>query len=333
VIRLYLLVIAVAGAVLYGSTYQQFRFFSLADPGGAADAIHYVNVANGHRTRDIEVRHYRVLTPAAAHLVQPLARMIVADDDLSIRLAFYIVNFTFSLAACIALFRVLQLLNYSPLLALLGMCAFASSRVTVLVTGTPLVDAAYFCSIAVVIWLTLERQLLALACVMPVLVLGKETVVPFLFLPLLTEMRRRRATWLGLAAAAIAFVIKLKIVQGYYAGENASYVAVVIEHARPLGQTALQLLTPAGFHDFQHGFSLLLPVSLIGAWLNARYRYHYIPVPVIATIPIAFGLALLSGNLGRMFFASFPAVIAYALIAVEHVTHQGGAAPLPDHKD
>jgi hypothetical protein len=329
--RLYLLVVAMAAAVLYGSTYQQFRFFNLADPGGAADAIHYVNVANGHPPEDVEIRHYRWLTPTAAHLVQPLARLIVADDDLSIRLAFYIVNFTFSLVACVALFRVLQLLQFAPLLALLGVCAFAGSRVTVIVTATPLVDAGHFCSIAIIIWLTLERQLLALACALPLLILGKETVIPFLFLPLLTEMRKKPAIWIGLAAGAATFVIKSNIVEGYFSGADASYLAVIGEHATQVAQIARRLFTPAGLHDFQNGFSLLLPLSLIGAWLNARYRYHHIPVVVIATIPIAFAMAMLSGNLGRMFFASFPAVIAYALIAVEHVTQRRGDVPLPAH--
>ena len=62
-------------------------------------------------------------------------------------------------------------------------------------------------------------------------------------------------------------------------------------------------------------------MSMIGALLNARYRYHEVPLVVIATVPIAFVLALLSGNTGRMFFAAFPAVISYSLITVEHVMH------------
>lgn len=317
--RLYLVVVAIASAVLYGSTYQQFRFFNLADPGGGADAIHYVEVANGQRPRDPEILRYRLLTPSAARFVQPLARMIVADGDLSIRLAFYIVNFIFSLAACVALFRLLQLLNYSPLLALLGVCAFASSRVTSLVTGTPLVDAAYFCGIAIVVWLTLEKQALAVACALPLVILSKETMVPFLLLPMLTDLRRRPAVWIGLAAAAVTFVIYAAIIDGHYTGEDASYVAAMLEHVRDTGTTAMRLLTLSGLHDFQHGFSLLLPLSVIGAWLNARYRYHEVPLAVTATVPIAFALAILSGNTGRMFFAAFPAVIAYALISVEHV--------------
>ena len=318
-LRLYLLVAAVASAVLYGSTYQQFRFFSLANPGGAADAIHYVDVANGRPPADTEIRHYRWLTPSAAHLVHPLAKTIVSDDELSIRLAFYMVNFTFSLAACLVLFRVLQILGYSTLLAMLGVCAFAASRVISLVTGTPLVDAGYFCAIGIIIWLTLEKQVVLLACALPVLVLGKETVIPFLFLPLVTEMRKKPAIWIGLAAAAVAFTVKSNVVRGYYSGEGASYVATVVEHAGEVGANAMHLFSWSGMHDFQNGFSLLMPMSVIGAWLNRRHHYHAVPRVILSTIPIAFVLAMLSGNTGRMFFAAYPAVIAYGLIAVEHV--------------
>jgi hypothetical protein len=332
VIRLYLLVTAVASAVLYGSTYQQFRFFTLSDPGGAADAIHYVNAANGHPPLDPEFRNYRTLTPAAAHLLHPVARMIVNDGDLSIRLAFYIVNFSFSLVAAVVLFRILEVLRYSPLLALLGVCAFAGNRVVSLVTGTPLVDAGYFCAIAIMVWLTLEQQVLALACALPFLVLAKETVIPFLLLPLLTGMRKKPPIWIALAATAVTFAAASKLVQGYSSGDNASYIANVLEHAGELAQTTKHLFTPAGVHDFQNGFSLLLPLSIIGAWLNASHRYHHIPLFVIATIPVAFTLAMLSGNTGRMFFAAFPAIIAYALITVEHVTQRLHGAPLRAHE-
>jgi hypothetical protein len=36
-----------------------------------------------------------------------------------------------------------------------------------------------------------------------------------------------------------------------------------------------------------HGFSLLLPLSVIGGWLDARYRYHHVPAVVVATEPRA----------------------------------------------
>jgi hypothetical protein len=323
-----LLVTAFATAILYGSTYQQFRFFPVDDPGGAADAIHYIDMARGRPIEDPEIRHFRWVTPAAARLITPLTDRIVRNEDLSIRLAFYLTNFAFSLAGAVALFRALQAMRYSMLLSLLGVSAFAASRVTVLVTATPMADAAYFSAIAILVCLTLEKKAIALAVMLPLLVLTKETIIPFLVLPFFTGMRRSRALWAGAAAAAVTFIVSGQMVRGYYSAGDVSLVAVILEHLAELGPNVARLLTPRGMHDLQHGFSVLLLLSVIGGWLNTRYRYRQVPAFVVATIPIALGLALVSGNTGRMFFAAFPAVIAYALITVEHVA-RGRGEPAP----
>ena len=288
------------------------------------DAIHYVDMALGVMPAEPETRHYRWVTPALARLVLPVARWVTIDNELSIRLAFYLVNFTFSLVSCLVLFRLLQLMRFSPMLSILGICVFASSRVTALVTATPMVDAAYFCAIAILVWLAVEKKPHTLAFALPILILAKETIIPFMLLPLLTELRKMRIVWIGLAAAAVTFVISKSVVDSHYAMQDASLAAAILEHAGELAPTLRRLFTPAGIHDVQHGFSLFLPLSVIGAVLNARYRYHEVPVVVIATVPIAGVLALLSGNTGRMFFAAFPAVIVYALISVEHVTRVNG---------
>jgi hypothetical protein len=322
------LVTAFSAAILYGASYQQFRFFSLESPGGATDAVHYVSMARGDVIAEPEVRHKRWLTPATARLIKPMTDRIVDDDDLSMRLAFYLVNFAFGLAAAVALFRALQMMRYSMLLSLLGVSAFAASRVTVLITATPMVDAAYFCAIAMLICLTLERRAVALAVMLPLLVLTKETVIPFLFLPFITDLRKSPALWAGAAAAVAVFVVSGQMLDATL-GQRASVITTMLDHADQLGQNAARALTIPGIHDLQSGFSLILPLSVIGAWLNARHAYHHVPAFVVATIPIALAMAVLSGNLGRMFFAAFPAVIAYALIAVEHVARDGGS-PIRD---
>ena len=309
----YLLVTAFSAAILYGASYQQFRFFSLENPGGATDAVLYVAMARDSSAGEPGFWRNRWLTPTAARLIKPATDAIVGDDDVSLRLAFYLVNFAFSLAAAVALFRALQTLRYSVLLSLLGVCAFAASRVTVLVTATPMVDAAYFCAIAVLVCLTLERRAVALAIAFPLLMLTKETVIPFLLLPFFTDLRKSPVLWAGAVAAGAIFVLT---------SARASAVGALVEHVDQLATNAAGALTIRGIYDLQNGFSLLLPVSVIGAWLNQRHRYHQVPAFIVAAIPIALGLALLSGNLGRMFFAAFPAVIAYALIAVEHVARQ-----------
>lgn len=314
------LITAFAVAVLYGSTYQQFRFFSLAAPGGAFDALEYVKISRGDPGVDLDgPSHYRWVTPAAARLILPAVDRGIQDPELAVRLSFYLVNFGFSTATCVILFALLQAMGFSPVLSLLGVCAFASSRATVLVTATPMVDAVYYCAVAGAIYLIVAKRTLALVLVLPLLALSKETILPFLLLPLMTDLRRSRAYWASLAGALLLFVASTRIVDALYLVEGPSVADSVLDHVAEVAPNLLGFLTLGGIHEFQSGFSFLLPLAVIGAWLNARHRYHSVPVVVVATVPIALGLALLSGNTGRMFFASFPAVIAYALISIEHV--------------
>lgn len=124
--RRYLIVAAFSIAVFYGSTYQQFRFFTPADPGGASDAVEYVLMARGDPGVDIRgPHHYRWVIPAAVRVMLPLVKRVVHDDDLAIRLAFYLLNFSLATTTCLILFALLRALRYSTLLSLLGVCAFA----------------------------------------------------------------------------------------------------------------------------------------------------------------------------------------------------------------
>ena len=322
-VRLYALVIAFSAAMLYGSTYQQFRFFDLAAPGGAADAVYYVPMSRGDF--DIGMHHrYRWLTPTIAGLVRPALQDSTQDKALAVNLSFYIVNFAFSLGACIALFALLQAMGFSIPLSLLGMSAFASSRVTVLVTATPLVDAAYFCAIAILLYLCATKKRWMLAIALPILALSKETVLPFLLLPLLTDTRRSGAYWAALLAAAATFILGLRIMDTLHPPKGPTLPQTILEHIAGIPQHFGEMLTLRGMHDLQSGFSFVLVLAAIGAWLNARHRIRAIPLFVLATIPIGLGYALLSGNLGRMFFTAFPAVIAYALISIEHVSRTFG---------
>jgi hypothetical protein len=324
-VRLYALVLAFSAAMLYGSTYQQFRFFDLAAPGGAADAIHYVQISRGNVDFQEHLR-YRWLTPTIARLVRAALKDAVQDEELSVKLSFYLVNFAFSLGTCVALFALLQALGFSILLALLGVSAFTSSRITVLVTATPLVDAAYLCAIATLLYLAVARKYWTLAVLMPVMVLSKETIFLFLLLPLLTDMRKFRAYGVALLASVLTFIISDRIARGFYPSNEPNLWETALEHLAYVPDNFVELLTLRGIHDLQNGFSLFLLLAAVGAWLNAKHRYHVIPRLVLATIPIGLGYAVLSGNLGRMFFAAFPAVIAYALVSIEHVNRSRGQA-------
>lgn len=325
---------AFAAAILYGTTYQQFRFFTLDDPGGAADAVHYVGMAQGDRPVDAELRHYRWLTPTLVRIIQPVTLAITGEEMLGIRLGFYMVNFLFSLGAMLALFQLLRVLRFSVPLSLLGLCAYAASRVTVLVTGTPMVDAAYFCSIAFITWLTIANKPVVLALLMPIMVVTKLTILPFLALPLLTGLRRQPAIWLGLGAAAATLVGGRALVEAYWLdGRHPSELAAITEHLVAAGRTVTEALTWRGLRDIHSAFSVLWLFAVAGAWMNRRPPRLEIPFCLQATLPLATVLGVLSGNWGRMLFAAFPVIIPLALLPLRAATRDDeGALPVPSHR-
>jgi hypothetical protein len=155
---------------------------------------------------------------------------------------------------------------------------------------------------------------------MPLLVLSKETILPFLLLPLLTPLRRSPSLWISLTLSVAVYAASSYLIGLHYGTTALPVVPTAVDHIPSVVANLKVMVTAQGLHDFQSGFSAWLALAVGGAWLNRKYRYRAIPAAVIATIPIAFSLALLSGNLGRMFFAAFPAVIAYALITIDHVT-------------
>jgi hypothetical protein len=193
---------------------------------------------------------------------------------------------------------------------------FATSRITVLVTGTPLVDAAYFCAVAVLLYLVAAGRHTIAALSLPVLVLTKETFLLFLPVPLIVEPKRYRFYAAGLTCAVVVYLLSRRAIDAIYPGSPYPLSEMSIERLEDIPENFRKLFTLRGIHDLQNGFSLLLVIAGLGAVLNHKHRHYVIPKVVLASVPIGLGYALLVGRLGRMFFVAFPAVIAYALIAI-----------------
>ena len=176
-------------SLLYGASYQQFRHFKLAEPCGLRDTASYVAMMHGDFGVN-PVHRYRALVPCAARGVRVLLARFVADSQDLDKLSFYVVNFAIATATAWLLFGILRKIGFAWQLGLFGVAIFLSSRVTVMSVGTPLVDSLYFFGIAVITYLVLADKETLLACVCPLLVLSKETMLPFLFLPLLCRNAR-----------------------------------------------------------------------------------------------------------------------------------------------
>jgi hypothetical protein len=306
-------------AVLYGLTYQQFRHFNPDDPRGGQDSSTYRRISRGDYGV-VPVRRYRPVIPLLARIVRVPVSLVVHSEVEQDKLAFYVVNFTMTFFCAVAFFCLLQTLGFSNLLSCLGVLLFASSRVVILATGIPLVDSFYFLAIAVIVLFTLRGNIMALALSMPILALSKETILPVLFLPLLTRKGRHPAIWSSLSLSLILVYAMRRCIRALATtGHSASDIGdVVTDHLRGIGGSLRQLLSLRGLHDVQCGFSALLALAVVGFVVNQKHRLHKIPPYLYLFIPMGIGYAMLSGNLGRMFFSCYVVVIPLALISVEY---------------
>jgi len=303
--------------VLYGATYQQFRHFNIADPRGADDAKSYIEMSHGNHNVS-PVHRYRFLIPYMASLVQKALNPLIANEKELDKLSFYIVNFAIATSTALLLFGILTKLGFEWQLSLLGTMFFLTSRIIVLSVGTPLVDTLYFFAVGVIIYLTLYDKIVLLTCICPLLVLSKETIIPFLFLPFaMSSMRNWKMVSSVILSLSIFFVVRHIMQTGE--SHSLSIVTIVMSHISSNFLPSLRLLSsPAGIHDLFNGFAFFAVLASLGLLVDRRYSKYKIPGFLLLTICIAFGLALISGNLGRMLFAGYVPVIAYSLVLIEH---------------
>lgn len=76
--------------------------------------------------------------------------------------------------------------------ALLGSLMFVSSRITIMATGTPPIDASFLAAVAIVAYLSATNRVLWLSALLPVLMLTKETMV---LIPVLLVARFALPGW------------------------------------------------------------------------------------------------------------------------------------------
>jgi len=305
--------------VLYGATYQQFRHFNMADPRGAPDALSYIEMSHGNYNVN-HLHRYRLLIPYMASLVRKALHPLVANEEELDKLSFYVVNFVIATGTALLLFGVLTKLGFEWQLSILGTIFFLISRITVLCVGTPLVDSLYFFAIGAIVYLMLYEKVVLLACICPLLVLSKETIIPFLFLPFaMRSMRNWKMVSSVLLSLSVFFVVAHITQREAVGTQPISLVTIVMGHVWSNVLLSLRrLCSPAGIHDLFNGFAFFAVLAPLGLLVDRRYRKYKIPNYLLLTIPIAFGLALISNNMGRMFFSAYVPVIAYPLVLIEH---------------
>ena len=318
--RQHLLALLVVVGTLYGSSYQQFRHFDPADPRGLSDAKSYLLMAEGNYNASMTHR-FRVMIPA---LVGWLSTSTNRQDQESLVLLFYIVNFSLMTATGFFLYLILGKVGFKGITSLLGVCMFTCSRTAVYSTAVPLVDSLYYFSIATIVLLCFVERRYSLFMSFPVLIFSKETIMPFLLLPLLLK-DGFRPKYLAphllslVVSCSLYFMFRSSFSGWTDSGQGEPTLsAVVMAHLSGVADNLQRFSSLQGIHNVQHSFSVFLVLAIIGfLWTRKKPIPYRIPNFLWALLPIASLYMLLSSNSGRMLFSAFPLVIVYALVVLD----------------
>ena len=310
----------------YGVSFQQFLHFDWADPRGLSDSANYLAMSNGDY--NVSPTHrYRIIIPFLVDIVREVIHPLITPDLLPMidALSFYAVNYLITSLAGLFLFFFLVELKFDSRLSLLGVFIFLGSRMTILSTGAPIVESLYYLAIIIIVYLCLTQRSLLLSLLNPLLILTKETVVPFLFLPLLIKTMNRKLILLSLtfSFATLFWVRNLVTATMPEAVKpDDPILATITSHmAAALENLSQSYFSLSGWHGLFAPFSVFWVIAFFGAWLEYKkvVTDYQIPRFLFWMVPVAFGYTVLSNSAGRMLHILFPLVIPYALIAIDYV--------------
>jgi hypothetical protein len=310
----------------YGVSFQQFLHFDWADSRGLGDSASYLAMSNGDY--DVSPTHrYRIIIPFLAGIVRDVIQPLIAPDSSHMidALSFYVVNYLITSLAGLLLYLFLDKLKFESRLSLLGVFIFLGSRITILSTGAAIVESLYYLAIITIVYLCVTQRSVLLCLLNPLLILTKETTVPFLFLPLFLRTMNRKLILLSLSVSfATLFWVRNLItatLPEVVKADDSILITITGHLARGLENLSQSYFSLAGWHGLFAPFSVFWAFAIFGAWLEYKkiVTHYQIPRVLLWMVPVAFGFTALSSSAGRMLHILFPIVIPYALIGVDYI--------------
>ena len=321
-----LLVVFIILGFNYGVSFQQFIHFDWTDPRGLGDSASYLAMSNGDS--DIaSIHRYRIIIPFLADCVREVIQPFISAEQLHTldALSFYIVNYLITSLTGLLLYIFLIDLRFKPERSLLGVFIFLGSRITILSTGAPIADSLYYLAIIIILYCCLTQRSILLSVLNPLLIITKETTVPFLFLPLFVKTLNRKLIFFSISVSFIVlFWVRNSVTEVLpnVVKPSDPILSTITSHLESgLENLSQGYFSLAGWHGLFSPFSVFWVIAFFGAWLEfKKIDTHYqIPRFLLLIIPITFGFTVLSSNVGRMLHSLFPLVIPYALIGIDYI--------------
>lgn len=332
----YLLLLVLNLSIVLSISYQQNRFFSLDRPLGMNDARSYISMSKGnYNVSDVHSRRFLIpeLVRLSRPLLIPLSNSFAAADEqasheeaineISYIFSFWIINSTIMAIAGLFLYLFLESSKITPIYSLLGSIFFLSSRTSTYTAGAPLVDSIYYLGISIFCYTLIKRSAIAYALSSIFLAaFTKENAILIPFAPLISRKYRSFLYYFTAFLSTFTWILIYNLRGGLIAGTageggSTSSLISIVKSLFPLLLTHFSnIFTLSGFYNLFHGYGALMLFAIIGAFYNYKRRIISIALPIVCLIPLSLFFAVLSGNLGRMFFGAFVPIIVYALIGI-----------------
>tara|TARA_Y100001968_G_scaffold163000_1_gene149057 strand:- start:1267 stop:2316 length:1050 start_codon:yes stop_codon:yes gene_type:complete len=316
----FLFIITLLISFAYSTTYQQYRHLDASNPRGIIDSSSYIKMSNGDY--GVAVHHrYRFIVPQTVSLIKPLVKKINLDATQTDILSFYIVNFTLIVISSYLLYSFILELGLPSLAGIIGAFIFLGSRISIISAATPLVDSMAIFSTIYILYITLIKKHWLMVLSLPILALTKDTSYILILIPLLSKEFRSIFYYISLSISFSLVYYSRLIIDNLPSALlfdssdiSETYLKTVIAHVNNIRGGLMHLVSLSGLHDIQNGYSLILVFAILGYFVNRKHKIITLSKQMLIIIPIGFFYAILSGNLGRLFFSvSFPTVIALAV--------------------
>jgi hypothetical protein len=305
-------VIGFCGSIVY--TDVQTFTHELASTEGYSDAKQYMDVYSGIPVTGL--RSYRPLVPFLAHFVPPPPRALYSADhgfdQFSIVAArFAVLNLLFLIGTCILLLIYQKGFGIDHWTAFLGVLLFLGTENVVLVSGVPMVEAAFYFFFLLSLIAVQRNNVWLLLLAMTIGVTAKELVlltIPMIILS--TVSLRSKGLMLAASAPSLAVL-----------------AIVVARSGNALSAGGFAPLDIGALANPKVAFELIVAFGL--AWIPAGYALLRVDVPPLLKrwswlLPLVLAVALVAGaSWSRSAFMAFPAVVPLAALGLAEWVRRG----------
>lgn len=324
-------------SITFSASYQQQRFYSIDSPLSTNDSLSYVEMAKGNY--DVSpIHNKRFIIPTIVQITRPLLLPIhekfvenienmnlQQKADNSYSFTFWIINSIIIAGSGYLLYMWLKNLQFITTYAFIGTLFFITSRASIYLSGTPLVDSLYLLAIALFCFSITNKNsyIYIFSCLL--CSVSKENAVLIPFLPLICGVTYRKKIFFFSALTSVAtFIANRQYVSSFHISsdhivESETIFDIFLEWSSKIPLHLSHLASPIGVHSLLYGFGLIAAVAVIGYAINRTKKLIIIPRPIIYIVPLSLFFALISGDMGRMFFGAYVPITAYSLIGLNTI--------------